>query len=78
MSRKKISLNNLVWGILGNLLTSVVAIIIPKAVYCKLWFRSEWTSILNSSNICLPCLAGSWSGRCLRGGVVWPDWSRRT
>ena len=30
MSRQRNSINNLVWGIIGNLITSIVAIVIPR------------------------------------------------
>lgn len=46
MSRKKNSLNNLVWGILGNLLTSVVAIIIPRLFIVN--YGSEVNGLLSS------------------------------
>ena len=30
MSRQRDSINNLVWGIVGNVITSAVAIVIPR------------------------------------------------
>ena len=47
MSRQKNSINNLKWGILGNIITSVVAIIIPRII------------IINSSNLCISSFTGS-------------------
>ena len=67
MSRKKNSFNNLVWGIFGNLLTSVVAIIIPRLFIVN--YGSEVNGLLSSIRQIYVYLCG---------GVVWADWARRT
>lgn len=46
MSRQKNSINNLIWGILGNLITSVVAIIIPRLFIVN--YGSEVNGLLSS------------------------------
>lgn len=46
MSRQKNSINNLLWGILGNLVTSVVAIVIPKLFIVN--YGSEVNGLLSS------------------------------
>ena len=46
MSRQKNSINNLVWGILGNIITSVVAIIIPRLFIVN--YGSEINGLLAS------------------------------
>ena len=46
MSRQKNSINNLKWGILGNIITSVVAIIIPRLFIVN--YGSEVNGLLSS------------------------------
>ena len=46
MSRQKNSINNLVWGIVGNIITSVVAIIIPRLFIVN--YGSEINGFLSS------------------------------
>lgn len=46
MSRQRNSLNNLVWGILGNIITSIVAIIIPRLFIVN--YGSEVNGLLSS------------------------------
>lgn len=46
MSRRKNSINNLVWGILGNVITSVVAIVIPRLFIVN--YGSEVNGLLSS------------------------------
>ncbi|MGN8963402.1 lipopolysaccharide biosynthesis protein [Bariatricus sp. HCP28S3_D3] len=46
MSRQKNSINNLLWGILGNLVTSVVAIVIPRLFIVN--YGSEVNGLLSS------------------------------
>ena len=46
MSRQKNSINNLVWGILGNIITSIVAIIIPRLFIVN--YGSEINGLLSS------------------------------
>lgn len=46
MSRQKNSINNLIWGIIGNLITSIVAIIIPRLFIVN--YGSEVNGLLAS------------------------------
>lgn len=46
MSRQKNSVNNLIWGILGNLITSIVAIMIPRLFIVN--YGSEVNGLLSS------------------------------
>ena len=46
MSRQKNSINNLKWGILGNIITSAVAIIIPRLFIVN--YGSEVNGLLSS------------------------------
>lgn len=46
MSRQKNSINNLVWGLLGNVITSLVAIIIPRLFIVN--YGSEVNGLLSS------------------------------
>ena len=46
MSRKKNSISNLTWGIIGNVITSVVAIVIPRLFIVN--YGSEVNGLLSS------------------------------
>ena len=46
MSRQRNSINNLVWGIIGNLITSIVAIVIPRLFIVN--YGSEINGLLAS------------------------------
>ena len=46
MSRKRNSMNNFIWGILGNIITSIVAIIIPRLFIVN--YGSEVNGLLSS------------------------------
>lgn len=46
MSRQKNSINNLIWGIVGNIITSVIAIIIPRLFIVN--YGSEINGLLSS------------------------------
>ena len=46
MSKQKNSMNNLIWGIVGNIITSAVAIIIPRLFIVN--YGSEVNGLLSS------------------------------
>ena len=46
MSRKRNSMNNFIWGILGNIITSIVAIIIQRLFIVN--YGSEVNGLLSS------------------------------
>ena len=46
MSRQKNSINNLVWGMIGTIVTSIVAIIIPRLFIVN--YGSEINGLLSS------------------------------
>ena len=46
MSRQKNSMNNLIWGIIGNVITSLVAIMIPRLFIVN--YGSEVNGLLSS------------------------------
>ena len=62
MSRQKGSINNLIWGVVSVIITSVVAFIIPRLFIVN--YGSEVNGLLASIR---QIYVGSWSGKRIGG-----------